>query len=126
MLTVLKLYFCQSNYCYLIFTTGLPTPRETLTGLPEKTTENPILSTTYLRYRPSPPGVTNGAYKLCKRYLYSCEFNVKFNQHLQNFVGSKNLIKRCLTSLFEFNFMQVRLFQVQYSIVYTLFIEGGT
>ena len=76
MLTVLKLDFCQSNYCYLIFTTVLPTPRETLTGLPEKTT--------YLRYRPSPPGVTNGAYKLCKRYLYSCEFNIKFNQHLQN------------------------------------------
>ena len=77
MLTVLKLYFCQNNFCYLIFTTVLPTPRETLTGLPEKTIENPILSTTYLRYRPSPPGVTNGAYKLCKRYLYSCEFNVK-------------------------------------------------
>ena len=105
MLTVLKLDFCQSNYCYLIFTTVLPTPRETLTGLPEKTT--------YLRYRPSPPGVTNGAYKLCKKYLYSCEFNIKFNQHLQNFVRSKNLKKRCQTSLFEFNFTQVRLLQVQ-------------
>ena len=104
MLTVLKLYFCQSNYCYLIFTAALPTPRETLTGLPEKTT--------YLRYRPSPPGVTNGAYRLCRRYLYSCEFIIKFNQHLQNFVRLRNIIKRCLTSLFEFNFMQVRLLQV--------------
>ncbi|XP_067043097.1 3'-5' exoribonuclease HELZ2-like isoform X4 [Acropora muricata] len=46
----------------------LPTPRETLTGLPEKTTENPILPTTHLRYRPSPPGVNNGVYKLCKSY----------------------------------------------------------
>ena len=101
MLTVLKLDFCQSNYCYLIFTTVLPTPRETLTGLPEKTT--------YLRYRPSPPGVTNGAYKLCKRYLYSCEFN----QHLQNYVRSKNLMQRCLTSLSGLNFMQVRLLQLQ-------------
>ncbi|XP_044184435.1 uncharacterized protein LOC114957638 isoform X2 [Acropora millepora] len=47
---------------------ALRTPRETLTGLPERTTENPSLPTTHLRYRPSPPGVTNGAYKLCQSY----------------------------------------------------------
>ncbi|XP_068761003.1 3'-5' exoribonuclease HELZ2-like isoform X3 [Montipora capricornis] len=44
----------------------LPTPRETLTGSPAKATTEATLSNTRLQYRPSPPGVTNGAYMLCR------------------------------------------------------------
>ncbi|XP_068761024.1 3'-5' exoribonuclease HELZ2-like isoform X3 [Montipora capricornis] len=44
----------------------LPTPRETLTGSPGKVTKEATLSNTRLQYRPSPPGVKNGAYKLCR------------------------------------------------------------
>ncbi|XP_068675109.1 3'-5' exoribonuclease HELZ2-like isoform X2 [Montipora foliosa] len=45
---------------------ALPTPRETLTGSPGKATTEATLSNTRLQYRPSPPGVTNGVYKLCR------------------------------------------------------------
>ncbi|XP_078348623.1 3'-5' exoribonuclease HELZ2-like isoform X2 [Oculina patagonica] len=42
----------------------LPTPYETLTG-----SSGNMPSTSTLSYRPSPPGVTNGSYKLCRSYF---------------------------------------------------------
>ena len=46
----------------------LPTPRETLTGKTEKTKGTSTYTKPQLRYRPCPPGVRGGAFKLCKRY----------------------------------------------------------
>ena len=46
----------------------LPTPRETLTGKSEKTKGTSTNTQPQLRYRPCPPGVRGGAFKLCKRY----------------------------------------------------------
>ena len=46
----------------------LPTPRETLTGKSEKTKGTSTYTQPQLRYRPCPPGVRGGAFKLCKRY----------------------------------------------------------
>ena len=48
----------------------LPTPRETLTGKSEKRKGTSTNTQPQLRYRPYPPGVRGGAFKLCKRYWY--------------------------------------------------------
>ena len=45
-------------------------------GFPGKVTaETTTQPPTQLHYRPSPPGVTNGAYKLCRRYLQLLRFH---------------------------------------------------
>ena len=65
----------------------LPTPLETLTGCSgsvqstSKEGSSTMHPAVQLRYRPSPPGVTDGSYRICRRYeknpFYSHPYNLE-------------------------------------------------